>query len=94
MKVKAKRSGRKMSKEKTIMRYGSQVKKESLKYVEHKFIFNLTSKKIKIPVYKNGTNEELLRTLREFADMTRDYGFLANNVVVTSTYKFFSTTVK
>ena len=76
------------------MRYDSQVKEESLKYVEHKFIFNLTSKKIKIPVYENGSDEELLRTLREFADMVRDYNFLANNVFVSNAYEFFSTTVK
>ena len=49
-----------MSKEKAIMRYDSQVKEELLKYVDNKFIFNLTSKKIKIPVYENRNDEELL----------------------------------
>ena len=47
-----------MLKEKAIMQYDSQVKEESLKYVEHKFIFNLTSKKIKIPVHENGNNKK------------------------------------
>ena len=42
------------------MRYDSQVKEESLKYVEHKFIFNLISKKIKILIYENENDEELL----------------------------------
>ena len=49
-----------MLKEKAIMRYESQVKEEALKYIEHKFIFNLISKKIKIPFYKNRNNKELL----------------------------------
>ena len=61
----------KISKEKGIMRYNLQVEEESLKYVEHKFIFKLTSKKINIMVYENGNDEELLCTLREFADMVQ-----------------------
>ena len=83
-----------MLKEKAIMRYGLQVKEESLKYVEHKFIFNLISKKIKILSYKNGNNKKLLWTLRMFTDMVRDYQFLANYVFVAQVDKFFATMVK
>ena len=61
-----------MLKEKAIMIYDSQVKEDSLKYAKRKFIHNLTSKKIEIPVYKNGDDEELLQTLREFTDMVWD----------------------
>ena len=61
-----------MSKEKAIMLYELQVKEEALKYAEHKFVFNLISKKIKILVYKNRNDEELFRTLCEFTDMVRD----------------------
>ena len=46
----------------------------------------MISKKIKIPVYENRNDKELFRTLREFADMVRDYHFLANNVFVAQAY--------
>ena len=83
-----------MSKEKAIMQYDLQVKEESLKYVEHKFIFNLISKKIKILVYENRNNKEMLRMLREFAGMVWDDQFLMNNVFVAQAYEFFVTTLK
>ena len=55
------------------MQYDLQVEEESLKYVEHKFIFNFISKKIKILAYENRNDKELLRKLRDFADMVQDY---------------------
>ena len=76
------------------MRYDLQVTEESLKYVEHKFIFNLTSKKIRIPIYKNKNNKELLQTLHKFTDMVWDNNFLTNNIFVAQAYKFFTTTLK
>ena len=59
----------KMTKEKAILQYELQVKEEALDYIKHTFIFNLIGKKIKILVYKNRNNKELIWMLREFANI-------------------------
>ena len=55
------------------------MKEDSLKYVKHKFIFRLQSKKIKIPVYENRNDKAFLKAPREFGDRVGDYNFTANN---------------
>ena len=49
---------------------------------------------IKVLIYENRNNEELLWTLRDFTDMVRDYQFFSNSIFVAQAYKFFATTVK
>ena len=56
--------------------YVSDVKSDSLKYAEHKFtIGGFAHKEVKIPIFKAGSDEELLLTLREFDNMVTDYRF-------------------
>ena len=56
--------------------YISDIKSDSLKYAEHKFtIGGFAHKKVEIPIFEAGSDEELLLTLRDFDNMVTDYWF-------------------
>ena len=67
----------------------SDVKSNSLKYAKHKFTKGgFAHKKVKIPIFKAGLDEELLLTLREFDNMVTDYWFTNTQPQVDQTYIF------
>ena len=75
--------------------YTSSIKLNKLNFAEHKFaIGGFNQKKVKVPIFESGSDEQLLFTLREFHNMVVDFNFTATLNQTQRAHEFFGETVR